>query len=229
MMIDTHTHILPGVDDGIQTAQDAIQTLRDMEKSGVGVVVATPHVSTYRDLLPERAFLEEQLEVLRQNAKAAGLNIELRIGAEIDECDRLEELIGSVPGLGGGKAVLLDFLNRPVDIEELAYEFSLTETTLIVAHPERYTDITLDAWQRARQYGAKLQLTAKHLFGGGRKGHVKRARKLLKADLADLVASDLHRAEQADDMTKAYRYVRRRKGEAGAERLFRTNPAALLG
>ena len=106
-MIDLHTHVLPGVDDGPATVSESLEILADSAESGVRGVAATPHV---RDDYPTTAAVMERLVAsLRAEAKAKGIALDILTGGEI-ALDRLAVtpkvelrrfgLGGSAPALG---------------------------------------------------------------------------------------------------------------------------------
>ncbi len=227
-MIDTHTHILPGVDDGVEDYEEALEALEAMEKAGISHVFATPHFSTWRSFMESYETYHERLETLREKATEAGIGVKLYIGSEIDESDELFEFIDQAPSLNGTPYILVDFMMRDADIEEIAYELKLYDYVLIIAHPERYPDVSLEAWEEVKAQGALLQVTAKHLIKKGQPQFNRLARKLLKEDLVDLVASDLHSPRHARTMKKAYDYVKRKKGKKVADALFYDNAKPII-
>src|SRR3954454_14240691 len=107
VMIDLHTHVLPGVDDGPATISESLEILADSAESGVRGVAATPHV---RDDYPTTAAVMERLvAALRAEAEANGIRLEIMTGGEI-ALGRLS--VTEIPelrrfGLGGSSRYLL--------------------------------------------------------------------------------------------------------------------------
>jgi len=227
-MIDTHSHILPGVDDGVKTTEESLEILRTMRDTGVEGVLLTPHVAEKRGYYEEASVYEKKFQELKEHVKTAGIPIELYLGSEVDEAKGLPEILQKAPSLNGTEYVLVDFGLKEVDIEEIVYELGLFDFKVVIAHAERYTYMTIEEWEKVRDHGALIQVTAKHLIKKGRKTFNRVSRQLLKHDLVDLVASDLHTMKQAKTMKKAYRYVKRKKDQKTAEQLFYENPKKML-
>ena len=106
-MIDLHSHVLPGLDDGAVDLGAAVEMVRSMAESGVRVVCGTPHV---RDDFPTSPrSMEQALELMREAVAEAGIPIELRGGAEIalERLPRLDAGARTRFGLGGDPGLLL--------------------------------------------------------------------------------------------------------------------------
>ncbi len=228
-IIDTHTHILPGVDDGIQKEKDALEALRVLAKTGVTDCFLTPHVAKKRGFDHDKAFLEERFRAFKALAEKAGIPVRLHLGSEVDKCEDFYETVVNAPSLNKTDYVLLDFGMEEADIEELVYTFRVKGKQVVVAHPERFSYMDVHDWEKVRKEGGILQLTAKHILKKGRRPFNKRARKLLKKGLCDLVASDLHNVEGANLMKEAYDYVLRKKGEEFAKKVFWKNAEPFTG
>lgn len=193
-VIDLHSHLLPGLDDGAPDLAAAVELVRAAQAAGVTRLAATPHV---RDDYPTRpAAIQEGLETVR--AALGGATIELIAGAElaVSYLHRLsdDELAGLT--LGGGRYALI----------ELPYTgwFVGTELALgrlrdlgiqpLLAHPER-NDLIRERPERLEVLvaaGAIVQLTARSTHSGSRSPAAAAARALLNRGLVHVVASDAH-------------------------------------
>src|SRR3954454_12595753 len=80
-MIDTHCHLLPGLDDGTRSAKEALSLARDLVHAGVTTVVCTPHRS--RRFPTDMAVARERFVEVKAAIESAGLPLELRLGAEV--------------------------------------------------------------------------------------------------------------------------------------------------
>ena len=100
-MIDIHTHILPGVDDGVKNDQEAIEFARMAREDGVRTIVATPHCKEGFYFL-ERQEVFDAVERLRRLLASASVDIEIVPGAEVHITPGLVERIrdGRAPTLG---------------------------------------------------------------------------------------------------------------------------------
>ncbi|MFL5934083.1 MAG: CpsB/CapC family capsule biosynthesis tyrosine phosphatase, partial [Gaiellaceae bacterium] len=100
-MIDLHSHILPGVDDGARTVEESVEIARSAVEDGVEVLAATPHVRD--DYATSAATMEELVRTTQDALSAAGIPLELRRGGELalDYLPRLEAEEVLRFGLGG--------------------------------------------------------------------------------------------------------------------------------
>lgn len=199
-MIDLHTHILPGVDDGAATMEDSLEMARTASADGITAVAATPHV---RDDYPTSAGTMERLvRQLGQALTRSGIPLEVRPGGEL-ALDRLAALGGAELtrfGLGGNPAYLLvefPYYGWSLALESAILRLRSQGVTPVLAHPERNAEVQarparLEALVQA---GALVQVTAASL--DGRIG--KRARaagfELLERGTAHMIASDAHTPE----------------------------------
>jgi protein-tyrosine phosphatase len=227
---ELHFHILPGVDDGPRTLDEALELARMTVADGTRTVVATPHA---RDV--DIASVPERVEQLQADLDNAQIDLTVLPGVEIAQDDRLtaDELEIAAQGPPGARWVLLEaplFLDAP-GLLEAAAEFTQRGYGLLIGHPERsralMTSGQVDALTAA---GAKLQINGSSLIGR----HGPRVRdwgiELASSGRADVVASDAHRPSRGPVLTEAVRTL----VEAGvapeeAERMVSATPRALLG
>ncbi len=228
-MFDTHTHIIPGVDDGVQNMDEALAILKGYEKDGVKGVCLTPHFAMLRGFYEEKTFYEKHFDLLKQAVKDEGIDIELYLGSEIDEYDEMDGLIKHAHTLNGTEYVLVDFGMREARIDEIVYTLNMKGYKTVIAHPERYHYMSLNDWKRVKKEGGILQVVAKHFLKGGGKKSQKMALTLLKENMVDLIASDIHAIKHIHTMKKAYKFIAKKKDEALARKLFIENPKRILG
>ena len=196
-MIDLHTHILWGLDDGARNLEESLDLARAAVADGIEVVAATPHV---RDDFPTTASqMESRLTELCSALTGAGVELDLRAGGEL-ALDRLlllepEELRRF--GLGGNpEYVLLEFpySGWPLGLADRIFALRRGGTTAVLAHPERNPTVQQDP-ERIRPLvdaGALVQVTAASVDGRLGKASRKTAFALLERGLAHMLASDAH-------------------------------------
>lgn len=188
-MIDLHSHVLPGVDDGSADIQTSVAVLQRFERHGLDVLVCTPHLEASR---AQFAPYERHREILAELEAVAPPKPELRLGWEImldrPGCDlRAPEL-----RLGGAHAVLVEFPRAylPVGTTDELDRIRRSGVVPVVAHPERYYGCTLDTVRAWRDVGAVMQTDATMLLARGPMTEL--AKSLLEAGLIDCLASDNH-------------------------------------
>ena len=227
-MIDLHTHALPAMDDGAPDLAAGVAMLSALEAAGVTDVVLTPHHGPLRGFVYDASRASQALHELEDSAKEAGLTLTLHAGSEIDASRDILTRIHAATPLKKTRHVLIDFGMEGADIEECVYECGLGGYTVVIAHAERYHSVSLERLSALRAQGAYVQVNAKHLIKSGSPVSCKRARKMLKHGLIDVVASDSHDTLGAGHMRKARAYVVKKYGQKRADALFYDNPAKVL-
>jgi protein-tyrosine phosphatase len=196
-MIDLHSHILPGIDDGARTMADSVELARSAVRDGVTAMVATPHV---RDDFPTTpATMERLVLAVRDVIDKAGVELEVLTGGEIALIPLMTLGTGELRRFslaGTGRYVLVEFpyagwpLPLPSEIERLG---SLGMRCLI-AHPERSAEVQ-EKPERLRplvESGALVQLTAASVVGRLGRPSRRAAMRLLELELAHVISSDAH-------------------------------------
>ena len=196
-MLDLHSHILPGVDDGARTLDESLELARSAVADGIRLVAATPHVRDDYPTTPGR--MELHVAALREALAVAEIPLDLRPGGEI-ALDRLRMVEPSELrrfGLGGNPRVLLvefPYFGWPLDIAQRMFELRAEGFRPVLAHPERNGDVQADPEQLRPlvEQGALVQLTSVSLDGTLGRAPRQTALDLLDRGLAHLVASDAH-------------------------------------
>ncbi len=231
--VDLHCHLLPGVDDGARTPEDALEMARALVDVGVSTVAVSPHARS--GCAPAEVCLERLAE-LRTALADASVPLTLALGAEnaLVEDGFLESLGTPAARLvHHGPYVLVELpYAAPVPaLPTLVFQMMRKGVIPLLAHPERCLELQRPG--RAAEVvalGARLQLDVGAL--SGRYGPVARrtARTLLDEGLYAVVATDLHApAEARRWVERALAELRACAGEAAVQRLFRDAPARVLG
>jgi protein-tyrosine phosphatase len=207
-MIDLHSHILPGVDDGPATLEESLELARSAAADGIRVIAATPHV---RDDYPTTpTTMERLLAELRAAIQGEGIPIDVRPGGEIaiDWLDRLsdEDLVRF--GLGGSPHYLLvefPYAGWPLSLHEWVFRLVTRQITPVIAHPERNADVQAnpDELRPLVDAGALVQITAASLDGRIGRSSKAAAIGLIERGLAHLLASDAHTPDVREAGLKA--------------------------
>jgi protein-tyrosine phosphatase len=226
-VLDLHTHLVPGVDDGARTAGAGAAVLERFSADGVRTVVCTPHArasAVARGALADAPAVRAAFDALR--ALAPG-DLDLRLGREVMLDEPGADLAGCAEVLlDGGPAVLVEFPRGPVPVAAARELERLRAGGLrpILAHPERYADVTVDAVRAWRDAGAAAQVDATTLCGTGPRARLARA--LVAAGEADLLASDNH--GDGRSLAAARAWLAEHGASEVADVLTRENPARLL-
>jgi protein-tyrosine phosphatase len=196
-VIDLHTHVLPGIDDGCRTLEESVDLVRAAAADGITALAATPHVRSDYPTTPET--MERLVGEVREAVAAAGIPVEILTGGEIS-LDRLDALSGEELdrfGLGGNpKVVLLEFpySGWPLALDGVVFRLQTQGRTVVLAHPERNREVQsrADALEELVARGVLVQVTAASLDGRLGGSSRRAARELLDRGLVHLVASDAH-------------------------------------
>lgn len=198
-MIDLHSHILPGIDDGARTIDESIELARRAAAIGVSAIAATPHVRDDHPTSPEE--MELAVTALRVELEHSKIPVEVLRGGELS-VERLAELSTEDLrrfGLGGNPEYLLvetPYDGWPVGLEQKILRLTEEGITPVLAHPERNPDVQADLERVGRlvRSGALVQVTADSLAGRRRSPTREAALGLIERGSAHLIASDLHGA-----------------------------------
>ena len=225
-MIDIHSHILPYVDDGSKGKESSIKMLKDLCDIGVTDVFLTPHYRGKYNL--EKDQILEIFNQFKEDAKDVPIN--LYIGREINiDNESIEKFFkGELLSLNGTKYVLIEFhYHNYFDIVEAVYMLVNKGYIPIVAHPERYEYLELEDIEEIKSIGGLIQINASSLIRKFDKGRYKIAKRLIKEDLVDFVASD-HHDFRALYLADAKKVVEKKFGKDVAEDLFYNNPMKII-
>lgn len=200
---DWHTHILPGVDDGVKTLEDSLLILEEYERLGISRVWLTPHImedipnepgdlrrraaelkSAYKGPVELRLSAENMIDTLLSDRLAAG-NL-LPIGRGAARVSPEEEASGS------GLLVETSFFSPPMDLDGMLHSIRRAGYFPVLAHPERYSYMTSREYEKLKSDGVLFQLNLPSLSGFYGPSAKDRAEKFLKRGWYDFAGMDLH-------------------------------------
>lgn len=195
-MTDWHSHILPGVDDGLGGVADSLEALREYGALGIREVWLTPHVM--EDMPNTTEGLRERFAELRA---AYDGPVELHLAAEYMMDSLLEERLRSgdlLPIGSEGRHLLVEtsYFNPPARLGDILDSVRSSGYYPVLAHPERYLYMDMKDYDVLTASGAILQLNLPSLTGMYGSAVRKRALRLLRTGCYTLAGTDLHRIRQ---------------------------------
>ena len=231
-MIDTHCHLLPGLDDGPGSANDSVELARQLSAQGIRRVLCTPH---YSSLFPtDHAAAAARLRALEPLIRTAGIELETSLAAEIGPAYAasapLEALLErSIERQYALIEVLPD--SSPAALSTICHRLREHGLQAVLGHPERAHAVQRrpHVLDRLQADGALLQVVAPSLVGRwGR--HVQRAAwRLVDTGRADLLASDAHGPSRRRPlMREACDLIAERLGDGVVAELTERKPRLVL-
>lgn len=222
-MIDIHTHLLPGVDDGARTPEQALGVLRRFAADGVTCVVCTPHLAASEAaVLP----VERYQRIHSSICEDLPATLTVQRGWEIMLDRPGIDLSGAHLRLGASSAILVEFPRGPLPSGtelELA-RLRQSGVTPVIAHPERYGGVTLELIGTWRTTGAVIQTDTAYLLGDGPRCVL--ARTMLAEGMIDILASDNHGDDRS--LLAAHDWLIEIGASDASQLLTSVNPGALL-
>lgn len=231
-MIDIHMHLLYGVDDGAKNLEESIEMLKDAKQQGIEKCILTPH---YRyGMFPyDKTKIDENFRVL--NKEASKIGIEIYVGCEFHVDSNIFEYLQTERcyTLAKSSYVLTEYSYGT----EYNYIYENTRRliacgyTPVIAHVERYECFLKKPalCEEISDIGAYLQVNADSILGLVDKKTQKFCKKVLKAGLVDVVASDCHGINhRINNMGKARGFVEKKYGTEYANYLFFEAPLKIV-
>jgi protein-tyrosine phosphatase len=234
-VIDTHCHILPGIDDGPEDEQTAIAMARVAVEDGVEAIVATPHMRE-GDYLNERPKVVEAVDAFREVLKRESIALTIHYGSEVHLGPRMAERVaeGKLLTYGDRRVYLLlecPYRTRPVRLEEAIFQLKVVGITPVLAHPERIRHFQEDPtrYEEMLRLGALGQLTSSSLLGTFGTQIQRLSEEWVRRRLVHLLGSDAHDTRyRPPRLRDARRRWAELTDETAAQQATEIWPAALL-
>lgn len=220
MMIDVHTHILPGIDDGAADWQETLRLARAAAAEGIAKLIATPHHANGHVLNPAGAVLELVQEA-NDRITEAGIPLTVLPGQEIRVHGELLDAWtrGELLALNRSHYLLIELPAGfiPKGLTDLLHELDMLGLRAVIAHPERNAEIVRhpERFGELIEAGAFGQVTTHSLLGGFGKQIERQAWSLCGQGWIHLVASDAHHVDRRGyRLREAYARIERELGAA---------------
>lgn len=205
LLVDVHSHLLPGIDDGAKSMEDSIAMIRMLIDMGYQKLIITPHVMAHR--YPnstqhiQQVFHTLQTEVMKQQ-----LPISLEISAEYYLDETLFERIENgdlLPFSGNHILFECSFRNEPLSLFDLVFQLKAAGYQPVIAHYERYVYYhnRNEIAQELKSMGCLIQVNLLSFSGYYGKLIQRHSEELLANNLVDVVGTDCHRLDQLLHLT----------------------------
>ncbi|MBB4824905.1 protein-tyrosine phosphatase [Sporosarcina luteola] len=215
MIVDIHNHVLPGLDDGAQSMEEAILLVRNAAEEGVTHIIATPHQNgMYTN---DASRILKAVEELNREIANTNIAIEVLPGQEVHffscmDADKSGELVTLA---NKGKHILVELPDDhfPLFTYDVLFQLQLKGYTPILAHPER-NRILRNRKQKLYELVAKgvlIQLSASTVVGKKGRSAKRYAEELMEHRLVHFISSDAHDPiDRPFALGKAYQHIRKR-------------------
>jgi protein-tyrosine phosphatase len=218
-LIDIHSHILPGIDDGAKTTEDSIDMARKAVSEGIHTIIATPHHRNgkYDNV---KADILQRVNQLNETLKQESINLEVlpgqesRIYGEILEDYQKGEILTLNQD---SQNLFIEFPSNSVPryADRLLYDIQVEGLIPVIVHPERNAELIErpDKLYKLVKNGAATQVTASSLVGYFGKNIQKFSQQIIEANLTHFIASDAHNINNRSfKMEEAMDYIEKRYG-----------------
>ena len=236
-MIDLHCHLLPGVDDGPATLEEALRLCRIAVADGITHAVVTPHIHPGR-WDNTRDSIQQDCQTLQSQLDGKSIPLQLGFAAEVRLTDQIMLLVESdeIPFYGevdGYKVMLLEFPHGHIipGSDKLVGWLLKQNIRPLIAHPERNRQVMKDPTQLHPflEAGCWLQLTAGAVLGDFGERAQEIARQLLRDGAIKVIASDGHNTRARQPRLKqAFATICAEYGQERALDLMHRNPATII-
>ncbi|NMH88316.1 tyrosine-protein phosphatase [Flavivirga algicola] len=204
--VDIHNHILPGIDDGAKTIEDALSLLKKMNELGIKQYIPTPHIM--QDFYPNTdATIGDAFQALLGALDSNLLeSITLNPAAEYMLDNHFESLLenGNLFTLKKNYVLIeMSYFQAPINLEDIIFKIKTQGYMPILAHPERYSFYhnNLDYYKRLKQLGCSFQLNLLSLSDHYGKNVEKTANYLMEEQLIDFAGTDVHNEKHVEKLS----------------------------
>ena len=235
--IDIHGHYAWGIDDGIQTQEEALEALKIARKNNISAIVATPHVVPGTHNETDIQHFKDRIANLKTLAKNE--NIEVYEGCELflnhDYIDSIKQQL-FIP-IENTSYLLVEFdvrkkLGKEYEVEDYLYEIDIQGYTPVIAHVERYfpNGINLERIEQWIDNGYVIQVNASSLLGVHGKTVKNNAYQLLNSGFVHVIATDTHRSQghRIPCLQEIYQLLSKKYDYQALKILMHDNPLHIL-
>ncbi len=235
-MIDLHSHILPGIDDGARDVEESVAMARIYAAAGYAVVVATPHYIPGTSWAPEAAAVRDGVAELNEVLIRRGVDLKVLAGMEIAMDPSISDLLAQdrLLPLGGSDYLLVEvpFQQLPYGWDQVVFDLISHGYRVLLAHPERCARLVEKPgiFEKIIETGCGIQVNWGSLLGhyGSRESRL--ARNLAAKGYIHCMATDSHDMKHRNPgfVPQALAVLHKIVGEEGVDVVMRQNPSRVL-
>ena len=197
LVCDMHSHLIPGIDDGVKDMESSIRLIRGLMDLGYKKIITTPHINA--DIFPNtQEIIRNGRAAVAEELRRLGLDIEFHAAAEYLMDDRFREMVSEGKPLLTLKdnlvLVELSFVVPAINIKTLLFELQLKGYQPVLAHPERYLYFGANKgwYDQLREAGCLFQINLLSFRGYYGPESQQLAEWLVKKKYVEYLGSDMH-------------------------------------
>lgn len=235
-MIDIHSHLLYGIDDGSKSLEESVDIIKNMEKQGFTDMILTPHYINGSNYSSSKRKNIKLMKELRNMLEMENVNVNLYLGNEIYIDDDINDLLEEeeICSLDDSNFLLIEL---PMSGEYEGYidlfEYLMNKGyKVILAHPERYHSFqnNFNKIYELEEIGVYFQCNFESILGSYGKGAIKTVKRLLKEKKVSFIASDIHhRKHDYGKFKKSIKKMRKYLSKDELNILLNENPSKIIG
>jgi len=232
-MIDFHNHVLPNLDDGSKSMEQTLSMLKTASEQGITDIICTVHYQH-----PKMDGIEISYDIVQNAIKQVqkeinGIDIRLFPGSEVFYLPNLMEIKSNpITVFGHGKYMLIEFQTHqlPLNYDQELFKLTLSGTTPIIAHPERYKPIqnNIDIVEKMINSGCLVQIDAGSLIGQFGKNCKKISEMMLKRNMVHFIGSDAHNNTSRNFCLKDAKIICQKLIGNKTKKILKENPKKLI-
>ncbi len=233
-MIDLHSHLLPAIDDGVDTFEESLEILRELKKHGITESFITPHYIKETIYDSPRTDNLKLITELKRAVAAEELGINLHLGNEIYISQDISTLLREkiLSPLADSSYLLIELPMSGVfeNYEDVFHNLMLEGYKIILAHPERYITIQRDfsILERLTSLGILFQCNLGSINGQYGRHAAKTTKKMAKKDMIFAFGTDTHHMRNFNEIDDSIYRLTKIYGEAKLDVLLKDNPLKIL-
>ena len=204
--IDLHSHLIPSIDDGVQSMEESIKCIKKLHTLGFKKLIITPHIMNERyNNTPE--IILKGLKAVKAELHSQNIDIELQAASEYYLDEGFMKLLEKKEILTFGKNYLLfemSYAIKPPFLEAAIHEMKVSGYVPVLAHPERYLFMHRDMkiYESLKDMGVLFQVNLNSFSGYYSQPVKKVALKLLDEGFIDFLGSDTHKMSHLEHFSK---------------------------
>ena len=233
-MIDIHSHLLYGIDDGSKSIEDSVDIIRDLSEIGYTDIILTPHYISHSKYSSSKDNNSILLDNLKNALNIQNINVNLYLGNEIYINHHISNLLesGEISCLNDSQYLLIVLsMNGEYDYMDVFEDLIYDGYKIILAHPERYHSFQrdFDKIYELEEIGVYFQCNIESILGSYGKGAVKMVKRMFKEKKVSFLATDIHHKKRDyGKFDRAKRKIRKYLSSSELDELLIKNPSMII-